>query len=76
MSVNSIGGAASQTAPYNAPNMRGAKKTEGGGDNKELTTVTTHCNKDHEHDQSCEATVSTRPAPESSELGNFVDKNA
>lgn len=41
---------------------------------EELTTVTTHCDKQHKHDQSCPHTVTTRPAPRPGQSGYFIDK--
>lgn len=75
MSVGSIGGMTPQAAPYRSqPVANGAKKSEDSSD-KELTTITTQCNKKHEHDRSCPHTVSTRPAPKAGEPGNLLDKS-
>lgn len=41
---------------------------------QEVTTVTTHCDKKHNHDRSCPHTVSTRPAPKAGESGYYLDK--
>lgn len=41
---------------------------------QEVTTVTTHCDKEHKHDRSCPHTVSTRPAPKEGESGYYLDK--
>lgn len=71
MSINSVGAGAPQ-APSAYPSGKGADKAE----DKELTTVTTHCNKKHQHDQSCPHTTSTKPAPKSGEPGHLLDKNA
>ena len=46
------------------------EKDEGG---QELTTVTTHCNKHHQHDQSCPHSTYTRPAPKAGEIGSIID---
>lgn len=43
-------------------------------DAQEITTVTTHCNKRHQHDKSCPHTVSTRPAPKVGEPGYLLDE--
>lgn len=43
---------------------------------REITTVTTHCNKDHEHTPSCPHTTSTRPAPQMGEPGYLMDEMA
>lgn len=68
MSISSIGRPSPQASPYPPqPEAQGAKKP-GKDENEEITTITTHCNKKHKHDQSCPHTVSTRPAPRSSAL--------
>lgn len=41
---------------------------------KEITTITTHCNKKHQHDKSCPHTVTTQPAPKVGETGHFFDR--
>lgn len=43
---------------------------------EEMTTVTTKCDKDHQHDQSCPHTVSTKRAPEAGESGYLLDQKA
>lgn len=73
MSVSSINGMTPQSTPYHSqPAAGGAKKSE--NDGKELTTVTTHCNKNHEHDRTCPHTVSTKPAPKAGEPGYLLDE--
>ena len=41
---------------------------------KEITTVTTQCDKKHWHDKSCPHTVQTRPAAKEGEPGYLLDK--
>ncbi len=40
---------------------------------EELTTVTTHCNKNHWHTPDCPHTVYTRPVDESRRRGEYID---
>jgi len=40
---------------------------------EELTTVTTHCNKNHWHTPDCPHTVYTRPVDESQRRGEYID---
>lgn len=40
---------------------------------EELTTVTTHCNKNHEHTPECPHTTFTRPASGAEGKGQYVD---
>lgn len=65
MAIGAIGGG----SPY--PAQKAAEKLQG---KEELTTITTQCKKEHEHDQSCQHTVSTRPAPKSGETGYLLDE--
>lgn len=73
MSVSSMSAMTPKVSPYHSqPEANGAKKSEDGS-GKELTTVETHCNKKHAHNQSCPHTVSTTPAPKAGEPGNLLD---
>lgn len=67
MSIAGISG----NTPYAAPKM--AQKAKG---DEELTTVTTQCTKEHDHNQSCPHTVSTKPASKIGENGYLFDKMA
>ena len=40
---------------------------------KELTTVTTHCDKDHWHTPDCPHTVYTRTVDEAQRRGEYID---
>ena len=40
---------------------------------EELTTVTTHCGKDHRHTPACPHTVYTRPVDETQRRGKYID---
>lgn len=65
-------GAISDNMPSGTPSMASmAQRAQG---EEELTTVTTHCSKHHQHDQSCPHTVSTRPAPRLGEPGYLLDE--
>lgn len=65
MSIEAIGASAPSAAPEAAQKQAGAE---------EITTVTTHCDKQHAHDRSCPHTVSTKPAPRVGQNGYFIDK--
>lgn len=67
MSIDAISGG----APYHAPDA--SQKPQNA---EEITTVTTHCKKKHQHDQSCPHTVSTQPAPKAGEDGYLLDEKA
>ena len=67
MSIGAIGG----NIPYAAP--AAAQKPQNA---EELTTVTTKCDKEHFHTQSCPHTVSTVPAPQAGESGYLLDERA
>ena len=43
---------------------------------EELTTVTTHCDKDHWHTPACPHTVYTRPVEEARRRGEYIDMYA
>lgn len=47
------------------------REKEKGG--QELTTVTTHCNMNHQHNQSCPHSTYTRPAPKAGEPGSIIN---
>lgn len=55
--------AISGSTPY--PAQDSMPKTRG---QEEITTVTTKCNKDHWHDQSCPHTVTTKPAEKTEKM--------
>lgn len=59
-----------------APKAGQALKADGAPTSEEITTVTTHCDKEHKHDRSCPHTVSTRPAPQQGEPGYNFDARA
>ena len=40
---------------------------------EELTTVTTHCNKNHKHTPACPHATSTRPASDVEGKGRYLD---
>lgn len=65
MSITPISGATPAHAPE-AP----ARAAE------ELTTVTTHCDEKHWHDQRCPHSVTTRPAPRVGQPGYLLDQQA
>ena len=67
MSIGAIGA----VPPGYTPATQVPQQPEKGG--TELTTVTTQCDKEHWHTPSCPHTVSTRPAPESGQAGEYVD---
>ena len=43
------------------------------GGEKELTTVTTHCDKNHRHTPACPHTVYTRTVDEAQRRGEYID---
>lgn len=65
MSIAAIG----SNIPYST--TEAAQKSKG---DEELTTITTQCNKEHTHDQSCPHTVSTKSAPKAGENGYLLDE--
>lgn len=73
MSVQPIGGSPAQRpdGPSCAP-----KSAQDKNPATEITTVTTHCDKEHKHTPSCPHTVSTRPAPQMGEPGYLMDEMA
>lgn len=69
-----ISGIASPYSPYPSSPGGGAKPpapSEHSG--KELTTVTTHCDKDHRHTPACPHTVYTRSVEEAQRRGEYID---
>lgn len=68
-------GAANQ--PYDtpvAPERQNPASEKGASE--ELTTVTTHCNKNHKHTPACPHTTSTRPAGGINGKGKYIDVSA
>lgn len=65
MSIGAIDG----NSPYRAADA--SQKAQGA---EEITTITTQCKKEHNHNQSCPHTVSTQPAPKAGEDGYLFDK--
>ena len=51
-----------------APGLDGQKRGS-----EELTTVTTHCDKDHWHTPSCPHSVYTRTVDEAQRRGEYID---
>ena len=69
--INAIG---SPTGAYPAALGIGSQSPapqERGGE--ELTTVTTHCDKDHWHTPACPHTVYTRTVDEAQRRGEYID---
>ncbi|MDE6589218.1 MAG: hypothetical protein K2K53_02490 [Oscillospiraceae bacterium] len=66
--VSGIGGAYPAALGGRIPTQDGQKH---GGE--ELTTITTHCDKDHWHTPSCPHTTYTRPVDEAQRRGEYID---
>ena len=66
--IGGLTGAYSAAFGGKAPALGGQKR---GGE--ELTTVTTHCDKDHWHTPACPHTVYTRPVDEAQRRGEYID---
>ena len=69
--ISGIGGL---TGAYPAASGGGVPALDGqkrGGE--ELTTVTTHCDKNHWHTPDCPHTVYTRPVDEAQRRGEYID---
>ncbi len=55
------------------PAALGGRSLAQDGGTKELTTVTTHCDKDHWHTPDCPHTVYTRTVDEAQRWGEYID---
>ena len=69
-----VNGVGRQAGAYPAASGGGAPALDGQGrGGKELTTVTTHCDKDHWHTPACPHTVYTRTVDEAQRRGEYID---
>lgn len=68
--ISGIGG---PTGGYPAAPAAPARENPGAGGTKELTTVTTHCDKNHRHTPACPHTVYTRTVDEARRRGEHID---
>ena len=69
--ISGIGGSA---GAYPVPLGGGVQPSASkDGRSGELTTVTTHCDKDHWHTPACPHTVYTRPVEETQRRGEYID---
>lgn len=69
-----ISGIGDSAGTYPVPHGGGAQPSapkENGG--RELTTVTTHCDKDHWHTPACPHSVFTRSVEEARRRGEYID---
>lgn len=60
-------------AYYAPPGSQPQSAPAGKQSAEEYTTVTTHCNKEHEHTPACPHTTSTRPANNFGPTGRYLD---
>lgn len=68
--INSIGMSSSS---YYAPMASQSSPVAASKGQEELTTVTTHCSKNHKHTPECPHTTFTRPATVAEGKGRYLD---
>lgn len=68
--INSIGMSSSS---YYTPMASQSSPAAGSQASEELTTITTHCNKNHKHTPECPHTTFTRPATAAEGKGRHLD---
>lgn len=66
-------GANAADFPYSFGTPRAQDSAAGSKKNEEITTVTVHCDKQHEHTRACPHTSSTRPANGVDGKGKYID---